>query len=197
MEVFGLSTDRVLEAITGGSEPKFADASKVYNTMQQYKKALIIDFRAPEAFQKAHFAFSINVPHYSVTPDEFLDYDPAKFMEKHFANTSEKELFTHRRRLMVFLIPSHGSVKHLCENPSVVQGELSLDPAKYKNRVLRAKGFSLSVLCYKAFTKEKVREVYILKEGFRELSGRFPFLCEFCGTNKIYLEPFVFSVTYP
>ena len=203
MEVLGLSLEHLVNVIktvapnptatATGPEYKYAKTNKVFNTLQHYKKILILDFRAPDAFSKAHFVFSVNVPHSILTAGEFLNYDPIKFMAKYFQTPRDKELFMYRKRLVVFLIPSNGSVKHLCDGSSSLKSELSLDPSTNRNNFLRAKGFALSCLAYKALSKEKVRELYIVQDGCKDLLDQFPFLCEFCD-NKIYIEPYIFIV---
>lgn len=45
-----------------------------------------------------------------------------------------------------------------------------------------------SVLLYQALKKEKTREVYICRNSFHAIEGKYPFLCKF-GGHSLYLEP--------
>ena len=167
---------------------KFGTGNKIYNTIQQYKKALILDLRAEGPYKQSHLIFSVNVPNTSLTAKELMEYNPATFAEKHMGNAKQKEQFNQRRRLMVFIIPSNNSVRSLCHNPHLHFETLSTTKEEDKSKYFRARGLAFAYLIFQSFKKEKVREVYIIPDGFKDLLNRYPFLCEFSG-NKLYLEP--------
>jgi len=193
MEIFGHSLEAIYKELSLESHYKFASVNKLFNAIQQYKKVLIIDFRNGEAFNKTHINGSINIPYNSITMDELTNYSANIFIDKHIANEQDKELYGHRRRLMVFLIPSCSSIQNLYDSienlKSVNFKEISEQLLNDKNKLIQFQGFLISCLLFQALLKEKVREVYILSEGFRTFLKQFPFLCSFYN-NKIYIEPY-------
>ncbi len=186
--MLGQSPDQIFTAVTKGAEYRYASPNKVFNTLQEYKRALILDFRAAEAFHRSHFMCSINIPHSTLSASDFVSYDPAKFAEKHLTTSKDRELFSQRRRLVVFLIPAHNSVKPLCESATEFKKVLGTTVQTDKNSHLKAKGLAIACLMFGCFRQEKIREAYIVHAGFRNLLALYPFLCEFCD-NKIYVEP--------
>lgn len=45
-----------------------------------------------------------------------------------------------------------------------------------------------SILLYKTFKKEKTREVYICRNSFNAIQGKYPFMCKFKG-HSLYMDP--------
>eukprot|EP00826_Nyctotherus_ovalis_P036283 TRINITY_DN3203_c0_g3_i3.p1 TRINITY_DN3203_c0_g3~~TRINITY_DN3203_c0_g3_i3.p1 ORF type:complete len:194 (-),score=56.98 TRINITY_DN3203_c0_g3_i3:798-1379(-) len=189
MNTFEGSVEKVIEAVLKDNNYKYVTVNKLYNCYQYYKNILILDLRDSNTFFKAHFFCSVNIPDSTISPEELVNYDPKVFTEQHFVKPEEKSLFTRRKRLMVFIIPGNSSMRHFADDLSVLAKELRASPVEDKDRMLKAKRFALSCMLYQALKGEKVRELYILKEGFRKLLRRVPFLCLFQGA-KIYPEPY-------
>lgn len=191
MSTFEGSVEKVIEAVLKNKDYKYVTVNKLYNCYQHYKNVLVLDLRDSGSFFKAHFFCSVNIPESSISPEELTDYDPKAFTERHLTKAEEKSLFTRRKRLMVFIIPGNSSMKHFADDLAVLARELRGNPVENRDRVLKAKRFALSCMLYQALKGEKVRELYILKEGFRKLLRHVPFLCLFQGA-KIYPEPYSF-----
>ena len=158
---------------------KYASASKVFNTLQYYKKILILDLRESELFHKSHFSFSINLPASTLTSKELINFDQNEFVLKHFTNSKDKELFSLRKRLMVYILSSQKITEVVAKDLSIFENP---------NSKKTSKSTVLACLLYEALSKERIRELYILNNGFKNLLQRFPFLCNF-ENHKIYLEP--------
>ena len=45
-----------------------------------------------------------------------------------------------------------------------------------------------SILLYQALKKDKTREVYICRNSFNAIQGKYPFMCRFSGSS-LYLDP--------
>lgn len=45
-----------------------------------------------------------------------------------------------------------------------------------------------SILLYRAFKNDKTREVYICRNSFNAIQGKYPFMCKFKG-HSLYMEP--------
>jgi len=188
MKSFESCKEELVSVVIKDFNYKYATVNKLYNCYQYFKNLLIFDLRDTNTFFKAHFFCSVNIPDSSIFPEELLKYDPEKFAHQHFTKCGDRTLFAQRKRLMVFIVPSNSSLVKFTEDPSLLIKELSSNTQTNKDQVLKAKRFILSCLLYQALKKEKVRELYILKEGFRTVLKRIPFLCQFQG-SKIYPEP--------
>jgi hypothetical protein len=187
MKSFDSCKEELVSEVIKDYSYKYATVNKLYNCYQYYKHLLILDLRDANTFFKAHFFCSVNIPDSSILPNELLKYNPIEFAHHHFTKCGDKTLFEQRKRLMVFIVPSNSSLVKFTEDPSLLIKELS-NVQKNKDRILKARRFALSCLLYQALKKEKIRELYVLKEGFRNVLKRIPFLCQF-QDSRIYPEP--------
>lgn len=183
----GFSVPEVMKIIDSGNF-NYAISTKIYNTIQQYKKALIIDLRCPEDFYTSHFFSSVNLPGDSFTVEELLHYDSNAFYERHFSKVKNGELFLNRKRLVVYIVPSFGCVDAMCDDHKVLTDILNSNTSS-KIDFLRAKALVHAYILADCLRKEKVREVYIYINGFGVLLNRYPFLCLFCE-NHLYEVPY-------
>ena len=188
MKALDTPVSKLVPLISTEPNYKYVDTASLFNFYQYYKKILVFDLRGEKPFSTVHFFYSINLPYSSLTTAELINYNGEDFTLKHFKKSYEKELFKQRKRLIVFIIPSNGSISDFAANLSLVDKELNSDPNGTNIKFLKAKRFVLTSLLYKALKSEKIRELYILQCGFRQLLGKYPFLCLF-HENKIYLEP--------
>jgi hypothetical protein len=160
--------------------PRLASSNHLYNSLQHYKKVLVLDFRNAKPFKTSHFFFSVNLPSEEITPGELMNYDGNSFMEQHIVSAKDKELFKQRKCLMVYILLSNEPVTPLFG-----------DRCKFDFNALNDQRVLVPLLAYYALNREKVRELYILKDGFKEVLRIFPFLCLFSGV-RIYIEPYLF-----
>ena len=173
------------------SHPKayqYANSSLIFNTLQRYMEALILDFRGSAEYKETHMQQSISMSPEILGIEDLLKFSPAEFAEKHLTGKS-KARFLRRKRLYIFLIPSNDAVTSLLDFPDKISESLS---AKEQNGEGQScpnrRGLLSAYLTYKALWAERIKEIYIFPHGFKQLVERYPFLCEYQGA-KIYVEP--------
>ena len=176
--------------INNGKGYKYANASKIFNTLQRYNNALIIDLRSCAEYNQTHMQCSINLSPENVQVKDFETYSPEVFMER-FLSGTDKAKFQKRKRLFVFLIASQNCVKGLLTYPRKIAQILNEEGTCLKyNMKMDGIGLICSLLLYKGLKSERMQEVYIFPQGFVNLMHRYPFLCLYHGV-KIYLEPYI------
>eukprot|EP01022_Parablepharisma_sp_SALTPOND_P016655 TRINITY_DN2493_c0_g1_i1.p4 TRINITY_DN2493_c0_g1~~TRINITY_DN2493_c0_g1_i1.p4 ORF type:complete len:221 (+),score=19.10 TRINITY_DN2493_c0_g1_i1:129-791(+) len=166
---------------------KYTDKTKIFNVIQRYHNALIIDFRTATGYGQAHLQFSINFAPETTGVHDFMYYSPEVFTER-FALGKDKARFQKRKRLYIFLIPSENSVEELLECPSKMAEVLGNSKVVPKQKFLDAKGLLCAYLLYKGLQAERIHEIHIFPKGFKSVLQSYPYLCLYSGT-KIYVEP--------
>jgi hypothetical protein len=177
-----------LAAVGIAPKCRLVTSSKIYNTIQQYKMVLVLDLRETKAYARCHLAGAISLPATTLTETELLNYDPNRFAETHCPKAPEAAHFGQRKRLMIFIIPSQRSVRRYHETPSPIPKKSHDTPARQHARQLQLKGLLKAYMLYKCLMSERIREVYLHVDGFKEILREYPFLCAFWG-NRIFLEP--------
>jgi len=174
-----------------GSEPltvKTTNAQDIYNQLQMYPKVLVFDLRDRKRYKLCHLKCSINLPINSLRSDSLVNFNPDLIERDYLDKDADKLSFKNRKRSMWFI------VAHQTCNASIFNHAHELfDPEKIE--ILKATftaediiATRNSILLYRALKQEKTREVYICRNSFSIIQGKYPYLCKFQGFN-LYLEP--------
>ncbi len=190
-----LDPESIAKLISHPKPFQYANGSQIFNTIQSYMQALVIDLRSSADYFESHLQFSVNLPNERVGLDALLHYG-TDFADKYLSSEA-RSLFQRRRRLYVFIIPSSDSVEHLLSAaPSKIAAALISKTKSTAAAAVDARGLLSAYVLYKAFWAEHVKELRIFAGGFKQLLERYPFLCEFHNVH-IYVQPYRVDIIPP
>jgi rhodanese-related sulfurtransferase len=167
---------------------KTTNAQEIFNYYQSFPLILIWDMRAKKHYQNCHLKWSVNLPVDKFVDDDFINFDPQKIIEKHFESQVDKDAFKKRRRSMVFIVAHRTCSTRIFQslaNMFDYDKVWSLKNTFSSQDILATRN---SVLLYKALRKDNHREVYIWRNSFNAIQGKYPFLWKFSGSS-LYLNP--------
>jgi len=144
--------------------------------------------RSEEHYQNCHFKSSINISLEKAMKDDFINFDAKEFMSKFIVKDENKEKFKSRKRSVVVIVAHRVCSVEIFKNLNQLYDHDKVEEikAKYSSQdILATKN---SILLYKAFKQEKTREVYICRNSFNAIQGKYPFMCKFKG-HSIYMDP--------
>lgn len=180
-----------------GSEPltiKTTNAQEIYNYYQMFPKILVFDLRSTKRYMDCHLKCSINFPVDVFRDNNFINFDPADIIENHLVLKVDKEAFKARKRAMCFIVANHTCTSDIFQHLTDLFDQEKLTQLKsiFPSDSLRSitsnaekpAMFSAedilatrnSILLYKALKKDKIREVYICRNSFNVIEGKYPFM---------------------
>lgn len=157
------------------------NSQEIYNHLQFFNESqiLVIDLRTEEHFSNYHIRDSINVPLNTFSLDELSCFDESAFINKYWHSKHHKSIFKGRKRALIILVAFEDASSHLLNQMPNVLGcgenvenqssspnwdELSLINAIFFNKLLQ---------------NQRHRFTYLCKSGMKQLSARYPSICEF------------------
>lgn len=174
-----------------GVEPitiKTTNAQEIYNHYQMFPKILVFDLRSGKLYNNSHLKCSVNFPVDKFRDSDFINFDPDKIYNDHLELKVDKAAFKGRKRSMWFIVAHQKWTSKIFEFlPYLFDVEKfsELKTLFSSEDILATRN---SILLYKALKKDKTREVYIWRNSFNAIQGKYPFMCRFTGSS-IYIDP--------
>jgi predicted protein tyrosine phosphatase len=129
----------------------------------------------------------VNLPIDIFSDDDFINFDPKKIM-KGFDNELDQKAFKERKRSMVFIIAHRTCTTEIFNNLADLFDYDRIRECQNTYASQDILATRNAVMLYKAFKNEKTREVYICRNSFNAIQGKYPFMCKF-GGSSLYLNP--------
>lgn len=120
--------------------------------------------------------------------EDFINFNPDKIIEEHLTLKVDKQSFKRRKRMIVFIVAHRTCTTHIFEQLHELFDKEKATELKHKYTSEDILATRNSVLLYTALKKEKTREVYICRNSFNAIQGKYPFMCKFVGSS-LYLDP--------
>jgi hypothetical protein len=143
----------------------FIHEVKVYNEIQNEKKILIFDLRKREDFDRNHLDLSVNIPFDEFDYSFFENIDENKISEL----TEDKEIKSNVLKYKRFYIVLVISQNKICRRKII-----SLEDKDDEEHEMIKKG----LIFYKAFLKNRVREIGLYNHGFKKIINNYPFIVQ-------------------
>jgi len=171
---------------------KVANPQKLFNIRQQYGKCLSIDLRNRKSYAECHLEDSVNLPCDELGEEFFTKFNPSVVENKVLTDPEEVRLFKMRKRLVVFIIAStRRADKYLQNFHSLFEVDELLKTAE-KEQIYKdlSDVFMLrkAILLASALHDDKVREVYMVVDGFNIFYKYYPLICKF-KNFPLYIKP--------
>jgi rhodanese-related sulfurtransferase len=141
----------------------FIHEVKIYNEIQNDQKILIFDLRKREDFDKSHLDLSVNIPHNEFEENFFENIDEKIISEMTKDKTLSENILKYKRFYLVIIISQN----------KIHRKNIFLQTSQNKEEV---DIINKSLIFYKAFIKNRVRELGFYNHGFNKLVGYYPFL---------------------
>jgi hypothetical protein len=167
---------------------KTTNAQEIFNYYQGFPQILVWDMRAKKHYQNCHLKSSVNLPVDKFVDDDFINFDPQKIIDKHLESEVDKDAFKKRKRWMLFIVAHRTCTTDIFKSLADMfdyDKVSSLKNTYSSQDILATRN---SVLLYKALKKNNTREVYIWRNSFNAIQGKYPFLWKFSGSS-LYLNP--------
>lgn len=174
-----------------GPEPltiRTTNAQEIYNTYQMYSNTLVFDLRSSRLYKSCHLKRSVNFPVDIFKDNNFINFNPKDILTNHLELEVDKSAFKKRKRSMCFIVAHQTCTSSIFKYlPDLFDlQKLKKLKSKYSSEDLLAT--RNSILLYMALKKDKTREVYLCRNSFNAIQGKYPFLCKFDGAS-LYLNP--------
>jgi rhodanese-related sulfurtransferase len=167
---------------------KTTNAQEIFNYYQHFSKILIIDMRAKKHYDNCHLKRSINFPVDQFVDNDFINFDPQKIIDEHLELQVDIDAFKKRKQAMVFIVAHRTCTTHIFQSLADMFDYDNVGDLKNTFSSQDILATRNSVLLYKALRNNKLREVYICRNSFNAIQGKYPFLWKFSGSS-LYLEP--------
>jgi predicted protein tyrosine phosphatase len=193
--------DEVLDNLNGdeiqaeidfiGKEPltiKTTNAQDIYNQYQMFPKILVFDLRSRKLYKNSHLKCSVNFPVDVVKDTDFINFNPERITKNYIDLEADKAAFKSRKRAMCFIVAHQTCTSRIFPHLADLFDNSKFGELREKFSAQDILATRNAVLLYMALKKEKTREVYICRNSFKVIQGKYPFMCRFEGSS-LYLNP--------
>jgi len=175
-----------------GKEPfeiKTTNAQGIYNAYQMFPKILVCDMRSQSHYENWHLKWSVNFPIDKFNASwKLTNFDPEKVIKSHLTLKVDKEAFKKRKQSMVFIVAHLNCSVEIFQNIAKLFEASKIKTLKRRYTCQDILATRNSILLYKALRLDKTREVYICRNSFNAIQGKYPFMCRFAGSS-LYMDP--------